>query len=430
MQKIDKIRESLVDFYLCGLVDLRLISCEILCIINMIKKGGIGMDQQQKGILTLVRAAITGEPLPLPADFSVEEAYRQILRHQIPGLAFEGAVRCGVAKTLPAMQQLFRIYCMDLRHSERQMQAIDQLCQAFESEKIDHMLMKGCHLKPLYPRHELRRMGDADVLIRDRQYPTVKKIVTDLGYEEEVGADHTYTWKREDLYLELHRRPIPKESRDLYEYFGDGWSRTRHSEGHRYELSPEDEYIYVFVHYAKHYRLGGIGLRQAIDLWVYRRAHPGMDETYIEKELDQLRLRDFYRNTVRTLMAWFEDGAADETTELLGRFIFDSGSWGTYTNTVLSKGVKYRSGKNNAQRRNMLRLLFPSAVSMEGRYRVLIRHRWLLPACWVMRWVDVLIHRRHNIKRRMQEKDILNEEDLSVFEKNMHAVGLAYHFDD
>lgn len=388
------------------------------------------MDQQQKGILTLVRAAITGEPLPLSADFSMEEAFRQIRRHQIPGLAFEGAARCGVDKTHPVMQQLFRVYCMDLQHSQRQMDAVRTLCEAFEVQGIDHMLMKGCNLKLLYPKHELRRMGDADILIRDEQYPTVKKIVTDLGYQEEVGADHTYTWKSDSLYLELHKRPIPKESKDLYAYFGDGWSRTHLCRGHRYGLMSEDEYIYVFVHYAKHYRLGGIGLRQMIDLWVYRRAHPDMDEVYIEKELDKLQLREFYRNTVRTLTAWFEDGAADETTELLGQFIFDSGSWGTYTNTVLSKGVKYRSGKNNVQLRNMLRLLFPSAVSMEGRYRVLVRHRWLLPACWVMRWIDVLIHRQHNIKRRMQEKDILNEEDLSAFEKNMHAVGLAYHFDD
>jgi hypothetical protein len=155
-----------------------------------------------------------------------------------------------------------------------------------------------------------------------------------------------------------------------------------------------------------------------------------MNEAYIEAELDKLQLREFHRNTVRTLNAWFEGGAADETTELLGQFIFDSGSWGTYTSTVLSKGVKYRSGQGNAQRRNMLRLIFPAAISMEGRYRVLVRHRWLLPICWVIRWFDILLHRRKNIKRRMQEKDILNEEDLSVYEKNMQAVGLAYHFDD
>jgi hypothetical protein len=388
------------------------------------------MDQLQKGILTLVRAGITGEPMPLPADFSIEEAFRQIRRHQIPGLTFEGALHCGVPKTHPVMQQLFRVYCMDVQHSQRQMDAIKRLCDAFEEKGIDYMWMKGCNLKKWYPKHELRRMGDADILIRDEQYPIIKDIVESLGYREDVGADHTYTWKSDDLYLELHKRPIPKESADLYAYFGDGWSRTHLCEGHRYEQTPEDEYIYVFVHYAKHYRLGGIGLRQIIDLWVYRRAHPHMNEAYIEAELDKLQLREFHRNTVRTLNAWFEGGAADETTELLGQFIFDSGSWGTYTSTVLSKGVKYRSGQGNAQRRNMLRLIFPAAISMEGRYRVLVRHRWLLPICWVIRWFDILLHRRKNIKRRMQEKDILNEEDLSVYEKNMQAVGLAYHFDD
>ena len=388
------------------------------------------MEPLQKGILALVRAGITGEPMPLPTEFSMEEAFRQIQRHQIPGLAFEGALRCGVPKTHPVMQQLFRIYCMDVQYSQRQTDAVRTLCEAFEEQGIDYMCMKGCNLKPLYPKHELRRMGDADILIRDEQYPMIKKIITKLGYREDAGADHTYTWKSDDLYLELHKRPIPKESADLYAYFGDGWSRTCLREGHRYGLSAEDEYIYVFVHYAKHYRLGGIGLRQVIDLWVYRRAHPHMNEAYIEAELDKLQLREFYRNTVRTLKVWFEEGTADETTELLGQFIFDSGSWGTYTNTVLSKGVKYRSGRGRARQHNTLRLIFPAALEMEGRYRVLVRHRWLLPVCWVIRWFDILLHRRKNIKRRMQEKEILNEEDLSVYERNMRTVGLAYHFDD
>ena len=388
------------------------------------------MDQLQKGILALVRAGITGESVPLPADFSMEEAFRQIRRHQIPSLAFEGAARCGIDKAHPVMQQLFRVYCMDVQHSQRQMDAIKTLCDAFEEKGIDYMPMKGCNLKPLYPKHELRRMGDADILIRDAQYPAIKKIVTALGYQEDVGADHAYSWKSDALYLELHRRPIPMESKDLYTYFGDGWSRTHVCQGHRYALTPEDEYIYVFVHYAKHYRLGGIGLRQVIDLWVYRRAYPNMNESYIEAELDKLHLLDFHRNTVRTLAAWFEDGPADETTELLGQFIFDSGSWGTDTSSVLSKGMMYRSEQGNAQRRNMFRLIFPCALYMEGRYRVLIRHRWLLPVFWCVRWVDILLHRPHHIKRRMEEKDILNDEDLSVYERNMHAVGLAYHFDD
>ena len=78
----------------------------------------------------------------------------------------------------------------------------------------------------------------------------------------------------------------------------------------------------------------------------------------------------------------------------------------------------------------MMRLIFPTVAFMEGKYRVLVRCRWLLPFCWVARWVDILLHRRKNIARRMQEKDILNEQDLTAYEKNMRTVGMPYHFDE
>lgn len=389
------------------------------------------MNQQQKGILTLVRAAITGESLPLPADFSLEDAFVQITRHQIACLAFEGAVRCGISKQLPVMQQLFRSYCINLKMSQGQMRAIAALCEVFEEHQIDYLLMKGILLKQIYPKHELRRMHDADILIRDEQYPKIKKIVTALGYaEQEDTSDHTYTWQNEDLYMELHKRPIPKETKDLYGYFGDGWSQAYCVQGHRYAWPLEDEYIYVFTHYAKHYRLSGIGLRQVIDLWVMHRTYPNMDYAKIESELEKLHLLDFYRNTVRTIRSWFEDGPEDEITQLLGQYIFDSGSWGSLKAKVLSRGVRYRSSDHSAKGRNAFRLVFPTLAFMEGQYPILDKHAWLLPICWVARWFAILLFRRQNISSRIQEMTIMDEQNLSDFEKNMVAVGLYYHFED
>lgn len=37
---------------------------------------------------------------------------------------------------------------------------------AFDAGGIDYMPLKGSILKDLYPRHEMRMMGDADILIR------------------------------------------------------------------------------------------------------------------------------------------------------------------------------------------------------------------------------------------------------------------------
>ena len=144
------------------------------------------MDATQKGVLTLVRSAITGEKYSLPEDFDLEQAYPMFRKHGILALAYDGAVRCGVDKGHPVMQKLFQDYLQCLVRSERQMQAIEKLCAAFEEHGVDYMPLKGCNLKKLYPKPELRQMGDADILIRMEQYDDVRRIASEQGFWEKV----------------------------------------------------------------------------------------------------------------------------------------------------------------------------------------------------------------------------------------------------
>ena len=69
------------------------------------------MDITQMGILALIKSAVTQTPQSLPEGFELEAAYPQICRHQIPTLAFEGALLCGISKENPAMRKLFQSYC-------------------------------------------------------------------------------------------------------------------------------------------------------------------------------------------------------------------------------------------------------------------------------------------------------------------------------
>jgi hypothetical protein len=69
------------------------------------------MNSTNKGILTLLRSAVTGEKLELPADFDLTAAYPMIRRYQLVPLAYEGALNCGVNQTLPVMNRLCNGYC-------------------------------------------------------------------------------------------------------------------------------------------------------------------------------------------------------------------------------------------------------------------------------------------------------------------------------
>ena len=265
------------------------------------------MDIITRGIITLIRSAVSGQELPLPEGFSLTDAMEQIGRHGLHTLCYQGAFLCGIPRSDPAMGVLFQHYYMAMIHSEGQMAALKKLFQGFEEQGIEYMPLKGTILKPLYPKPELRAMADADILIRMDQYDRIAPVMEGLGYQFAEETDHEMPWKSKALYVELHKRLMPSHNQDYQAYYGDGWQLAKHRQGHCHSMTSEDAFLFIFSHYAKHYRDGGIGCRHVTDLWVWRRTYPEMDETYIRGELKKLQLDVFYGNTLRLLDVWFAD---------------------------------------------------------------------------------------------------------------------------
>lgn len=389
------------------------------------------MNSTQKGIIILLKSAITQQCLPLPADFDLEAAAALMKRHHCNTLLYDGAVRCGISRDLPIMQRLFRSYCKMLQISVGQMEMLEQVLAAFEAEGIDYMLLKGSKLKALYSLPELRIMGDADVLIRMEQRKEIKQVMESLGFTNTGNSDHEYIWQHQLLYLELHKRLIPSYDRDFYRCLGDGWKLARKQEGCRYAMSPEDELIFLFTHFTKHYRDGGIGCRHVVDLFVYLRAHPELDEAYVRRELDKLYLLTFYDNVRQLLDVWFADAPMDAITEHISWFIFGSGSWGDEDTRVLSFGVRDRHNDEGVDRSRLAWLLqtaFPGLRWMKKKYTVLRKTPWLLPVMWLVRPFYKLLFERKDVIRRKKQFGLLSKENLENRKKALNYVGLDYHF--
>ena len=381
-----------------------------------------------RGILLLLKSAVTDESYPLPEGFSLEEALPIIKKHHLTTLIYQGGSNCG----LDAMP-LLPGYCKQMMHSEGQMAAVETLCAAFEENGIDYMPLKGINMKKRYPRPELRIMGDADILIRTEQYDAIRPVMEALGYAPVVESDHEYVWRSPALLLELHKRLIPSYNSDYYAYFGDGWALAKLHEGCRYAMTPEDEFIYLFTHFAKHYRDGGIGCRHVLDLWVYLRSCPGLDEAYIRRELQKLRLLEFHDNIRRLLEFWFGDGAADDRTAMMTDFIWSSGSWGNWESHILAAEVKNRAAAGSARGgrlRSAWQLLFPDGRSMAMRYPVLTGAPWLLPVMWPVRWADALLFRRERIRKKRRDFQSATTEKVDGYQRAMNYVGLDFHFEE
>lgn len=390
------------------------------------------MNTTKKGLLLLMKSAITGESETLPEGFSLAEALPLIRAHQLLPLCYTGAFRCGIPSQEPVMQRMFQHFCGMMLRSERQMQAVERVCTAFESRQIDYMPLKGCLMKDRYPSRELRTMGDADILIRMEQYDRIRPLMRELGFEEIQTSDHELIWRSKVLLLELHKRLIPSYNRDYYAYFGEGWQLATTHQGYRYGMGQEDEYIYLFTHFAKHYRDGGIGCRHVLDLWVMTNWMKDPDWMYIRRELKKLSLERFHDNMLRVLENWFGDGPEDDVTELISQFIFSSGNWGGLENHVLAMELRNQERKRSGSTKcaAILRMIFPSADGMKYSYPVLEKRPWLLPVMWVYRWVSTLLFHRDKIGKQKKRLDLLNEGAISAYQRSLELVGLTFRFSD
>lgn len=392
------------------------------------------MTEQQRVLILLVKSALTGKSYQLPEEFDLAEVFRVAKRHGVDVMAYYGALHCGVDKNSQVMrEQRIRTY-QNVAASEMQMTEIGRVLEAFEAHGIEHMPLKGTLLKSMYPETEMRKMGDADILIKVEQYETIRGIMKELGFTEKYESDHEFAWIKKPVFIELHRRLIPSYNEDYYRYYGDGWKLAKPVEGSsfRYDMDPQDELIYLFTHFAKHYRDAGIGIRHLVDFRVYRKHHPELDEAYIRDELAKLQLVEFYDNIMKTLGVWFEDRPGDEKTELITQFIFTSGEYGRSDRTNLSSALKATKKGQSVQeikRNRVLHVLFPRYIVMSRKYRILEKAPVLLPVMWVVRIFEKM-SKTAKMRRFVNEQMNLGVDEVSAYQQSLNDVGLDFNFSE
>ena len=388
------------------------------------------MNKMQRGIITLIKSAVTGENLVLPANFAIERVFQTIKAHHIVPLVYEGALRCGVDRDMPIMQQMFQYYCKAAQFNKRQMQALENVFAAFADHKIDYMPLKGCIIKDLYQKPEHRMMGDADVLIRMEQYEKIVSIMRKQGFHVKTASEHHFAWESNALRIELHRSLFAEHQGVLFSGLGDGWALATKNGNGSFAMTPEDTYVYLFTHMTKHFRAAGIGCRQLVDLWVFRRSYPELEEKKIQEAMERLCLGAFYQNICRTLALWFEDGESDEVTELITQVIFANGSWGNSQRATLSFGV--RDEQRSIQRFRgrtayIVQRIFPCGEYLRVRYPILKKSIFLLPAVWIYHLAKRMLFEKGSLRRHVRNLSMLTKENVEKRRQMLETVGLDFY---
>ncbi len=379
----------------------------------------------------LISSVVLGEEYPqAPDEINWENILKVSLAHNITNLVGYAIINGKYNVPEEIKKQFEKKIFERLTVSTNQNNELLKVFRLFEEYNISYMPLKGIILQDLYPEKDMRTMADADILIKNTQYDEARKILSDLGYEFYSESNHEFNYiKKPYMHIELHKYLIPSYNEDLYQYFGDGWKKAQlcNDNSSRYELSTEDNFIYLIAHFAKHYRDAGIGIKSVIDLWVYLEKYPNMNMEFIYLELDKLNLKTFFENILKLIRAWFADGQMDEVASMMTLFIINSNTFGTMKNQMSAKSIRENKNIEDAQKFKYLRNIFPNLEKMKLIFPILEKLPILLPFFWAFRVVRFVLFRRDRIEKNKQIINSIDVDSISEYDKHMKIVGIDIH---
>lgn len=364
------------------------------------------------------------QPQNPPDKLNWENLYKLAAWHGVSNMACYGVSRL-MCDSLPP-QDILEKFQNDLKKAVAreaiQHIAVEQILETFEEKGVASMPLKGCLLKYLYPRPDMRMMADIDIYFKTEQAEKVKKIMLEQGYTaKHQGGNHDVYYRQPFMNIEMHHRLISEDS-PYSDYLKKTWDRAVLKPGcrHIYELSHEDFFIYLVIHLTKHYVGGGTGIRSFLDVWVYKERYKDeMDWDYIRAELNEINLLEFADNVFGLCEVWFGNAESNVLYDEMTEYVSCSGVYGIRKHAVVSSmGIK--SSKKHSVRMAKwlysLKLFFPPLDIMKIQYPFLEAVPPLLPVCWVLRGIRCIVFKRRHTLQMINNVH-------SVSEQNMRKIG-------
>ncbi len=382
------------------------------------------MTEHQRIVLDILISGLGEKRGQISAEIDYKKVLSCAIGHQTSVLTYYGLKNLDLFND---SLNSFKEHTYDIVYaSVNQVYELERLKAEFDKCGIDYCVLKGAYIRQFYPKPEMRTMSDIDVLIRENQYKKIKPVMKQLGYNFCYESDHEITWKLQNgLVIELHKCLVPTYNKDFIDYYGDGWKVFEND-----QKLFEKQYVYSFVHFAKHYRDGGAGIKYVFDLYILQKAKPNMDMDYILSQFENLKLDSFYKNILATIKVWFEDAEETEVTRLITNNLFQSGVYGDFKQHAIAyayKKSKQTGSVKKAKIWNLLSSAFSPLDAEKRRHRFLKSCPFLLPVAWVINWVTAIKENHNKIGDVFKKAAYSTEENVEKFRRDLLAVGLDYH---
>ena len=385
------------------------------------------MNCKVKYLAELVKAQLEQRtPQRIPDGISVEELVQVARDNHMTYLLMGALLR---TDNLPDewKEPMQAAVMKSMWHTGVQVMELKEMERRFEEKKIACQPMKGSRLKFIYPTPEMREMSDIDVLIRKDCMENAASELQEMGYEMQESIKHHDIYvKQPYMVIEAHRAMYDKTvDHNQYEYFSD-LSKAELRDGYKYmyDFNTEDFYIYMVAHMAKHFFAMGCGIRNLVDIYVYRKRYAEkMNEKYLREEFEKLGLSSFIQHMENLTEIWLEGKEGSDFYDHLFDYMMQSGIYGKDENGIWNKFCKENANKKVSRFQLKRWYCFPPIYYMAEYYPWVERYKWLLPAAWMIRGARGIIRKKGTQKRKMigeiEQKDIRIYQNI-YYEMQLH----------
>ncbi len=360
----------------------------------------------EKYFLELVDAAIHGTIVPAkPEEVSFIDVYNLAQKHSLEALTYLSLERLeekpGEKLFTYWTQKFYKAVITDTE----QIEEYKNVCNLLKDCSAQIIPIKGIVMKNYYPESAMRSMTDVDILYRHGRRQQIHKKLLSAGYEVKSHSTANYhdTYIKDGrISIELHRSLLSKSER-LHGYFEQVFKRARVYENGIYRMTPEDEYLYLIAHSAKHFFESGLGVRPVIDCYLYKRAYADrLDMKYVRKILGRAKLTGFEKRLSALGDKWFAGIDSEYVNEEIESFFLACEPHGSSANLRINLTQKMLDAGvtiPGAKRKYVLHRFFPPYKEMCEEYKSLKRVPVLLPVFWIRKLFDSIFYDKASVKK-------------------------------
>lgn len=320
------------------------------------------------------------------------------------------------------------------------------LYQSFRSVGVYPLVMKGLICRQLYGIYKDHRpSGDEDILVQKEDFEQVEKILIKEGFIPKVNKIYTeaelielkelaYCNQTMGLSIEVHINPVGRNDswrRKANEYFKDVFENAQEIEIDKVmikTMSHTDNLLFLIIHTLNHFIIGGVGIRQVLDVLLYLRQYGDKcDWDYLIESLKELKADLFFSDLIQIGNQYLGfdllSPTAPNCPEFLLSDFLESGTFGNstevqrnvtaWTSAALEKS---QNGTTNKVKEFMY-VLFPKKSWMLKGNPELAEKPWLLPISWVQRWIRILKRNSANGNNLISESKKLSQQRIELLKK-------------